>query len=51
MSVGTGGAITGLGRKIHEKSPNTIVVGVDPHGSILALPETLNVGEHGPYKV
>ncbi|XP_045480783.1 catenin alpha-like [Harmonia axyridis] len=31
--------MTGIGRKIEEKSPNTIVVGVDPEGSILALPE------------
>ncbi|XP_045480758.1 cystathionine beta-synthase-like [Harmonia axyridis] len=39
LGTGTGGTMTGIGRKIEEKSPNTIVVGVDPEGSILALPE------------
>lgn len=50
VSVGTGGAITGLAKKIKEKSPNTIIVGVDPLGSILAVPETLNTW-FGSYKV
>ena len=50
MSVGTGGAITGLAKKIKEKSPNTIIVGVDPLGSILAVPETLNTW-FGSYKI
>jgi cystathionine beta-synthase len=50
VSVGTGGAITGLARKIKEKSPNTIIVGVDPHGSILAMPQTMNTVQ-GSYKV
>ena len=48
--MGTGGVITGIGRKIKEKIPNCKVVGIDPVGSILALPEGLNVD--GPsYKV
>jgi len=42
LTVGTGGTITGIGRKIKEKCPNCIVVGVDPHGSILARPNELN---------
>jgi cystathionine beta-synthase len=50
VSVGTGGAITGIARKIKERSPNTIVVGVDPHGSILAMPQTLNTIQ-ASYKV
>lgn len=50
VSVGTGGAITGLAKKIKEKSPNTIIVGVDPLGSILAVPETLNTW-FGSYKI
>lgn len=50
ISVGTGGCITGIARKIKEKSPNTIVVGVDPLGSILAMPQSLNT-ESGSYKV
>lgn len=41
-SVGTGGTITGIARKIKERCPNVIVVGVDPEGSILAQPENLN---------
>ncbi|KAI3643467.1 hypothetical protein MP228_013022 [Amoeboaphelidium protococcarum] len=40
--AGTGGTIAGIGRKLREKCPKCIVVGVDPHGSILALPESLN---------
>ena len=35
MGVGTGGTITGVARKLKEKSPGTIIVGVDPYGSIL----------------
>ena len=35
MGVGTGGTITGIAKKIKEKSPQTQIVGVDPHGSIL----------------
>ncbi|CAF0846666.1 unnamed protein product [Rotaria sp. Silwood1] len=37
-----GGTVTGLSRKLKEKCPNCIIVGVDPEGSILAVPETLN---------
>lgn len=50
VSVGTGGAISGIARKIKEKMPGTLIVGVDPHGSILAMPQTLN-GAIGTYKV
>ena len=35
MGVGTGGTITGVAKKLKEKSPKTIIVGVDPYGSIL----------------
>ena len=42
-TAGTGGTICGIARKIKEKCPNCIVVGVDPVGSMLALPESLNV--------
>jgi cystathionine beta-synthase len=41
-TAGTGGTICGLARKIKEKCPNCIVVGVDPVGSILAQPNNLN---------
>jgi len=42
MTAGTGGTLTGISRKIKEKAPHVQVVGVDPVGSILALPENLN---------
>ncbi|RHY24396.1 hypothetical protein DYB25_012652 [Aphanomyces astaci] len=42
ISAGTGGTITGTAKKIKEKCPSVVVVGVDPQGSILALPDTLN---------
>jgi len=42
LGAGTGGTISGIGRKLKEKCPECLVVGVDPHGSILAEPENLN---------
>ncbi|CAO3650233.1 unnamed protein product [Cunninghamella blakesleeana] len=48
--AGTGGTITGLAAKIKEKCPTCKIIGVDPIGSILAQPETLNV-EGGSYQV
>eukprot|EP00697_Spironema_sp_BW2_P001450 gnl/Spiro4/11938_TR6299_c0_g1_i1.p1 gnl/Spiro4/11938_TR6299_c0_g1~~gnl/Spiro4/11938_TR6299_c0_g1_i1.p1 ORF type:complete len:545 (-),score=133.38 gnl/Spiro4/11938_TR6299_c0_g1_i1:44-1636(-) len=50
MSAGTGGTITGVARKIKENFPNCRVIGVDPVGSILARPPTLN-GAISSYKV
>lgn len=44
MTAGTGGTITGVARKIKERLPSCRIVGVDPHGSILALPDSLNHG-------
>lgn len=41
-TAGTGGTMTGIARKLKEAIPNVKVVGVDPQGSILALPESLN---------
>ncbi|KAG2216556.1 hypothetical protein INT45_006032 [Circinella minor] len=41
--VGTGGTITGIAKKLKEKCINPIqIVGVDPLGSNVALPESLN---------
>ncbi|KAJ2955460.1 hypothetical protein NQZ79_g8543 [Umbelopsis isabellina] len=40
--AGTGGTISGIARKLKERCPNVKIVGVDPHGSILAVPESLN---------
>jgi cystathionine beta-synthase len=43
--AGTGGTISGIGRRLKELNPNIILVGCDPEGSILALPEEMNVTE------
>lgn len=40
--AGTGGTITGTAKKLKEKCPECVIVGVDPVGSILAVPESLN---------
>ncbi|KAI9327166.1 tryptophan synthase beta subunit-like PLP-dependent enzyme [Zopfochytrium polystomum] len=50
-SAGTGGTIAGVAKKIKERCPECIIVGVDPHGSILALPEALNSEGIHSYKV
>eukprot|EP00486_Rosalina_sp_Unknown_P002028 CAMPEP_0201565414 /NCGR_PEP_ID=MMETSP0190_2-20130828/4517_1 /ASSEMBLY_ACC=CAM_ASM_000263 /TAXON_ID=37353 /ORGANISM="Rosalina sp." /LENGTH=454 /DNA_ID=CAMNT_0047982865 /DNA_START=334 /DNA_END=1698 /DNA_ORIENTATION=+ len=42
LTAGTGGTITGIAGKIKEKIPSCIIVGVDPKGSILAQPDTMN---------
>ncbi|KAJ2159544.1 cystathionine beta-synthase [Coemansia sp. RSA 552] len=42
LGAGTGGTLTGIAQKIKERCPECIIVGVDPVGSILAQPESLN---------
>ncbi|XP_046402229.1 cystathionine beta-synthase isoform X2 [Ischnura elegans] len=49
LSAGTGGTVTGVARKIKERLPKCTVVGVDPEGSILALPEDLNQKNLGSF--
>ncbi|KAM0749192.1 cysteine synthase [Meredithblackwellia eburnea MCA 4105] len=52
--AGTGGTLTGLSRRLKEENSDTFVVGVDPRGSVLARPESLNeldVGESEIYRV
>ena len=49
--AGTGGTISGTARKIKERKPNVKVIGVDPYGSILAQPESLNAGRNDSYQV
>jgi len=50
--AGTGGTITGIAKKLKEVHSNIKVVGVDPMGSILALPDELNDSKRlDPYQV
>ncbi|KAL8690750.1 MAG: hypothetical protein Q9218_003871 [Villophora microphyllina] len=50
--AGTGGTITGLARGLRKYNPNVKIIAADPHGSILALPESLNEGHaNESYKV
>ena len=51
-TAGTGGTITGMSRRLKAEYPGCVVVGVDPQGSILAVPDTLNDPDRGKsYKV
>ena len=48
VGAGTGGTLAGIGKRLKELIPNIKIVGVDPNGSILAQPESLNhEGVHG----
>jgi cystathionine beta-synthase len=49
--AGTGGTISGIGRRLKELNPDIILVGCDPEGSILALPEEQNVTEITGYEL
>lgn len=49
--AGTGGTVTGIGRKLKEKLKSCRIVGVDPEGSILAVPEDLNKSSVTAYEV
>ncbi|KAI9101740.1 tryptophan synthase beta subunit-like PLP-dependent enzyme [Phlyctochytrium arcticum] len=47
-TAGTGGTIVGIAKKLKERFPDCKVVGLDPNGSILAQPDSLNKeGIHG----
>ena len=50
VTAGTGGTITGLAKKVKEGYPKCKIIGIDPIGSILAEPESLNL-PGGPYTV
>jgi len=50
LTAGTGGTVTGIARKLKERLPHVKVIGVDPQGSILAQPDSLN-GPISSYKV
>ena len=50
--AGTGGTITGLAKKLKMYNPEIKIVAVDPRGSILAIPDSLNAeGRLEPYLV
>ncbi|XP_059141016.1 cystathionine beta-synthase-like isoform X3 [Physella acuta] len=51
LTAGTGGTLTGISRKIKSKCPDCKVIGVDPVGSILAQPESLNKSDISFYEV
>lgn len=51
LTVGTGGTVSGIARFFRDKDPNIRIVGVDPHGSDLALPKELNHEKRGTYLV
>jgi cystathionine beta-synthase len=50
-SVGTGGTISGIGRKIKEQYPECLMVGADVRGSDMAQPESLNDHQEPYYEV
>lgn len=51
ISAGTGGQITGISRRLKELDRNIQIIGVDPIGSILAIPDELNTNKLAAYKV
>ncbi|GJQ78348.1 Cbs [Trypoxylus dichotomus] len=51
VGAGTGGTVTGVGRKIKEICPECKVISIDPEGSILALPESLNKSDVNFYEL
>lgn len=56
VGAGTGGSVSGISRRLKEEygTDRTTTVGVDPVGSILAQPDSLNIlkdGESTVYKV
>ncbi|CAK68838.1 unnamed protein product (macronuclear) [Paramecium tetraurelia] len=51
MTTGTGGTVTGISRKIHERVPGCRAIAVDPYGSDLALLPQVNKTDIKSYKV
>lgn len=51
MGAGTGGTVTGVGRRLKELNPNIKIVAADPEGSILAQPESMNKSSVTFYEV
>ena len=42
LGAGTGGTLTGISRKLKEMNPNIKIIAIDPEGSLLAQPESMN---------
>lgn len=42
IGAGTGGTLTGISRRLKELDPNIQIVAIDPYGSVLAQPDSLN---------
>lgn len=51
VCAGTCGTVSGIGRKIKDELPSCKVIAVDPYGSALARPETLNKSDIQFYEV
>ena len=50
--AGTGGTITGLAKGLRKHDSKIKIIAADPHGSILAIPDSLNIAREGEsYKV
>lgn len=50
LGAGTGGSMTGMSYKLKELYPSCQIVGVDPVGSDLALPQSMNETEVTSYE-
>ncbi|KAG8756038.1 cystathionine beta-synthase [Serendipita sp. 396] len=48
VGAGTGGTITGCSHSVKAHNPDCLVIGVDPKGSILAYPDSLNKSTDSP---
>ncbi|KAL5019736.1 hypothetical protein ScPMuIL_002628 [Solemya velum] len=51
LGAGTGGTLTGIGRKIKERCPNCKIIGIDPLGSVIGQPESINKTDVTSYEV
>jgi cystathionine beta-synthase len=50
--AGTGGTLVGVAKRVKEHNSSAVIIGIDPVGSILARPQSLNGFEgDGIYKV